>query len=69
MPASPLNTVKLDLGVILLLGVLLVLTVDRLVPGRVWQIVTLAGAGALGAIWLIWRARRIVARQERENGA
>ena len=64
---SPLNEVKLDLGIILTVGVLLLLVQGRLV-GSVWvQLLVLASYGLLGMLWIVLRTRRIMARLDRER--
>ena len=70
---SPLNSVKLDLAIILVMAVVLVIVVDRLVPSFFLQIIFLAAAGIVGMLWLLWRTRRVMrssttASQERRGG-
>ena len=69
--ASPLNEVKLDLAIILVVGVLLLLLQGRVVEGLWLQLLLLSSYGLLGMLWIIVRARRVVARlaQDRQPGA
>jgi hypothetical protein len=64
---SPLNEVKLDLGVILVVGVLLLLAQGRVLDSLPLQLLLLACYGVLGLIWILVRARRVMARIERER--
>ncbi len=62
MGPSPLNAVKLDLGVILVLG-FLVFLVHRHLSGDVGgQFLVLICYGFAGMIWLIIRTRRVLRR-------
>jgi hypothetical protein len=69
--ASPLNEVKLDLAIILVVGALLLLVQGRIVDGLWVQLLLLSSYGLLGTLWIIVRARRVVARltQARQPGA
>lgn len=64
---SPLNEVKLELAVILVVGVLLLLAQGRLMDSLLAQILVLASYGVLGMGWLMFRARRILRRIARER--
>ncbi|RUQ35831.1 MAG: hypothetical protein EKK71_11075 [Candidatus Competibacteraceae bacterium] len=64
---SPLNEVKLDLGVILVVGVLLLLVQGRVVDSLSLQLLLLASYGLLGLIWIVVRTRRVIARLARER--
>lgn len=69
---SPLNAVKLELGVILVVGALLVLIQGRLTDNLVTQLLVLVSYGGLGASWLIVRAHRILRRitgEQRPGGS
>lgn len=63
--ASPLNGVKFELGVILLVGLLLVPVAGRVFGEPLWQLLALAAYGAAGALWLVLRARRVLGEQTR----
>ena len=57
---SPLNTVKLDLAVVLCLGLLLWLIQGPLGVGTVAQIVILAGYGIAGMAWIMLQTYRVL---------
>jgi hypothetical protein len=61
--ASPFNTVKLELALVLVLAVALILVVPATTEGMLW----LSGYALLAAFWLAWRTRRILRRHSREN--
>ena len=63
----PLNEVKLDLGIILAVGLLLLLVQGRAVDGLPLQFLLLSSYGLLGMIWIVVRVRRVVAKLERER--
>jgi len=65
---SPLNEVKLDLGIILSVGVLLLLVQGRVVDGLPLQLLLLLSYGLSGMIWIVIRVRRVMANIERERG-
>ena len=65
MAASPLNAVKLDLGIILFLAVVLWLLVDRVVAAPAAQIGVLFAYGLSGMGWIVVRSRRVMRRQGR----
>ncbi len=56
--ASPLNRVKLELGIILLVGLLLWLAVDSITADFANQLLILAFFGGTSALWLVLRTRR-----------
>ena len=64
---SPLNEVKLDLGIILAGGLVLLLVQGRAVDGLPLQFLLLSSYGLLGMIWIVVRVRRVVAKLERER--
>lgn len=64
---SPLNGVKLDLGVIFTVGVLLLLVQGRLIDSLVLQFLLIFSYSLLGMVWIIIRVRRVVVRVERER--
>lgn len=61
--ASPFNTVKLDLGFVIIFGIVLWLGIDFITASIGIQLLLLAGYGLLCAIWLVVRTRRILKRQ------
>ncbi|MCK7579908.1 MAG: hypothetical protein MZV65_32335 [Chromatiales bacterium] len=64
---SPLNEVKLDLGIILVVGVLLLLVQGRVVDSLPLQLLLLLSYGLLGMSWIIVRVRRVMAKLDRER--
>ncbi len=56
--ASPLNGVKLELGIILFVGLLLWLAVDSITVNLANQLLILALFGGVSALWLVLRTRR-----------
>jgi hypothetical protein len=65
---SPLNEVKLDLGIILTVGVLVLLVQGRVMDSLPLQFLLLLSYGLLGMMWIIVRVRRIMAKLECESG-
>lgn len=63
---SPFNEVKLDLGVILIVGVVLFLVQGRVLDSLWQQLLLLASYSLLGMFWIIIRARRIMVCLTRE---
>jgi hypothetical protein len=64
---SPLNEVKLDLGIILTVGVLLLLVQGRIVDSLLVQLLVLASYGLLGLCWIVIRTRKIMAGIARDR--
>lgn len=64
---SPFNDVKLDLGVILTVGIVLLLVQGRVLDSLLAQFLALACYGLLGMFWIVIRTRRIMARIARER--
>ncbi len=64
---SPLNEVKLDLGIILAVGVLLLLVQGRVLDSLLPQLLLLLSYGLLGMLWIVIRVRRVMARFGRER--
>ena len=65
--ASPFNRVKLELGIILCLGILLWLAADSITASLAAQLLLLAAYGIGGMLWLVWRTRRVLAQLERQD--
>ncbi len=59
---SPFNEVKLDLGIILAVGCLLLLVQGRLLDSLLLQLLALVSYGGIGLIWIIVRTRQIMAK-------
>lgn len=60
--ASPFNLIKLELGIILLLGVLWVLAVGLFVGSALLQLILLALYGVGAMAWLIVRTRQVLGK-------
>lgn len=60
--ASPFNTVKLELAIILVFGVVLGLLLDSITPHNGLQILILAIYGVGASLWLWLRTRRVESR-------
>jgi hypothetical protein len=58
---SPLNEVKLDLGIILTVGGLLLLVQGRIVESVLVQLLVLVSYGLLGLCWIVIRTRKVMA--------
>lgn len=56
---SPFNGVKLELGLLLVVGLGLWLVHEDLVSEPVWQLALLFGYGAGAALWLVLRTHRV----------
>ncbi len=64
---SPFNAVKLELAVILIVGLLLWIAVDSITNSDVTQIVILLVFGVFGAAWLILRTHILLRRIQNQN--
>ncbi|HRC73385.1 MAG TPA: hypothetical protein PK880_12770 [Candidatus Competibacter sp.] len=62
-----MNEVKLDLGVILTVGGLLLLVQGRVTGDLRLQFLLLLSYGLLGMAWIVTRVRRVVAKLARER--
>jgi hypothetical protein len=60
--ASPFNAVKLDVALIVIIGVMLVLVHGRLVQNSLGQLALLAGYGVAAMVWIVVRTRRVSRR-------
>jgi hypothetical protein len=59
---SPFNAVKLDVGVILVVGFLLLLVQGHITTDITLQFLLLLGFGSGGMGWIVLRTRRVMAR-------
>ena len=59
LAASPFNTVKFDLGVILVVGFLLLLTHARFIDSLVLQLLLLMTYGFGGMLWIMFRTYKV----------
>ncbi|MGB5065491.1 MAG: hypothetical protein WBQ37_17305 [Candidatus Competibacter sp.] len=64
---SPLNEVKLDLGIILAVGVLLLLVQGRALESLSLQLLLLLSYGLLGMVWIVIRVRWVMAQFNRKR--
>lgn len=64
---SPFNEVKLELGIILTIGVFLLLIQGRFVDSVVLQFLLLSSYGFLGMGWIILRVRRVLQKMNYER--
>ena len=64
---SPFNAVKLELAVILIVGLLLWIAVDSITNSDVTQIVILLVFGVFGASWLILRTHILLRRLQNQK--
>ena len=58
--ASPFNGVKIELGIVLILGFVLWLAADSITASIAAQLLLLAGYGFISAFWLVIRTRRVM---------
>ena len=58
--ASPFNAIKLDLALILIVGVVVLVTHDRLVEHQLGQLAILVGYGFAAMLWVVMRTRRVL---------
>ena len=65
--ASPLNQIKLELGVILIMAVGLLLIIDVITDSRVSQMSILASFGLTSMVWLIIRVKNTVQKLSRSS--
>ena len=60
---SPFNAIKLELGIVIVLGGLLLIALDSIIEDTFVQIGVLLLAGLLGMLWIIWRTHAILKHQ------
>jgi len=65
--ASPFNPVKLELGYLLLVGVLLFLVIHRITEDPWQQIVVLFIYGLASMLWLVYRIRVVSRQQDKQE--
>ncbi len=58
--ASPLNGVKVDLAVVIVVGVVLLFTHTLLSESSLVQLSILFGYGVLAMLWIVLKTRRLV---------
>ncbi|MDH3326939.1 MAG: hypothetical protein OEM38_09520 [Gammaproteobacteria bacterium] len=62
--ASPFNPVKLELGAILIIGVVLLLIIGFIVDSRVSQLGILGCYGVSAMVWMIVRVKKIMQAEQ-----
>jgi hypothetical protein len=62
--ASPFNPLKLELGYLLLMGILLFIVIHRLSDNLWQQVVILFIYGLVSMLWLVARIRKVIRRQQ-----
>ena len=65
--ASPFNGVKIELGIVLILGIVLWLAADSITASITAQLLLLVAYGLMGAFWLVYRTRRVVQQWNEQN--
>jgi hypothetical protein len=60
---SPFNRVKLELGIIIVTGTLLLIGLDSIIEDALIQTGLLFLAGILGMVWIMWRSYKVVKQQ------
>jgi hypothetical protein len=65
--ASPFNGVKLELGIVLGLGLLLWLGADSITAHWPTQLLLLGAYGLAGMLWLIWRTHQVLSRLKKQG--
>lgn len=66
---SPFNAVKLEVALLLIMGLLLLVGLDSITQNTLIQFAVLFIFGVIGMVWLMWRTRRVVRRQGNAAGA
>ena len=66
--ASPLNAVKLELAIIVVMAILLLLLVNALSTEFLTQVAILSTFSMLSAIWLVVRTRRLIKKYNEQTG-
>jgi hypothetical protein len=62
--ASPFNPVKLELGYLLLIGILLFIVIHRLSDNLLQQVTILFIYGLISMLWLVARIRKVTRQQQ-----
>lgn len=58
--ASPFNAIKLDLALILVVGIVLLIVHERLVDDQLGQLLLVAGYGLVAMLWIVMRTRHVL---------
>lgn len=60
---SPFNSIKLELGIVIVVGALLLLGMNSIIHDTLIQIGILFITGTSAMVWIIWRTRNVLKRQ------
>lgn len=60
--ASPFNSVKLELGIVLVVGFFLLFVVSMTINSQIIQLGVLGGYGLVTMSWLIFRVKRLTVK-------
>ncbi len=63
--ASPFNAIKLDLALILVVGIVLLIVHERLVDDQFGQLLVVAGYGLAAMLWIVMRTRHVLKKHAR----
>jgi len=58
--ASPFNAVKLDLALIVIVGIVVLVVHDRLLENQLGQLAMVVGYGVVAMLWIVIRTRRVL---------
>ncbi len=58
--ASPFNAIKLDLALILIVGIVVLVAHDRLVEHQLGQLLIVVGYGIAAMLWIVVKTRRVL---------
>lgn len=67
--ASPFNAVKLDLALILIVGIVVLVAHERLVENQLGQLAILGGYGLAAMLWIVIRTRRVLKKIDQTAGS
>lgn len=65
--ASPFNQVKLELGAIIIVGIILAVSVLFVISSNALQLVLLGGYGIGAMTWLVFRVKQVTSRIQQES--
>lgn len=66
--ASPFNGIKLDIGIFLLVGIILLVVLENISISATIEWLVLAGYGLMTFLWVFIRARKILKKTLEEHG-
>lgn len=62
--ASPFNAIKLDLALILVVGIVVLVVHDRLIEHQLGQLLIIIGYGVTAMLWVVVRTRRVLKKHD-----